>query len=254
MKIGTAILISLVAVVALVAEIILYSFLGFGAALAGSEAAVSGLAFVIVGLMVVTAALVVLAPMSALIGLVTKKENVGAWVLLSGLLVVGAGYVGLTLTGSSFIRVKPSATATRVEPRSTELAGAPVSVAAPVAPPLIEVRLLRKNLAEENYQKFVFFDIEYRATGLKKPARAIKGTLLLQDLFGETKMRLRWTIDKPMAPGQVLVEKGVGFEYNMLMDDHRWAASVELENMKVAFRPTNIIYQDGTTEDIDSSR
>lgn len=238
---------------ALVAEILLYFFLGLGAALTGSVAAVSGLAFVFFGLMVITASLVVLAPISAAIGLITKKENIGAWVLVSGLLVVGVGYVGLTLIGSSFVQVKPSAVATGAKLPSARTAAAPASVAAAVAPPLIEVRLLKKSLTEQDYQQYLFFNIEYRATGLKKPSLAIKGTLLLQDLFGETKMRLNWTIDKTIAPGQVLVEKGVGFKYNMFNDDHKWAASVEIENMKVAFRPTNIIYRDGTTEDIDSS-
>jgi hypothetical protein len=87
---------------------------------------------------------------------------------------------------------------------------------------------------------------------LKKAARAIKGVLHFQDLFGETRMRVNWTIDEPLAPSDVYVEKGTGFEYNMFMNDHQWVNSTDLANMKAAFVVTNIIYQDGTTEEIES--
>jgi hypothetical protein len=99
MKIGVAIIIALLAVVALVAEVILYFFLGMGAALAGGQAAVGGIAFFFIGLMIVTVATAVLAPVGAVVELIAKKANLGAWVLLVGLAVVAVGYVGLMAVG-----------------------------------------------------------------------------------------------------------------------------------------------------------
>ena len=45
-------------------------------------------------------------------------------------------------------------------------------------------------------------DGEYIAEGLDKPARSIKGVFRVQDLFGETKGPIKWTITQPMSPGR----------------------------------------------------
>jgi hypothetical protein len=87
-------------------------------------------------------------------------------------------------------------------------------------------------------------------SGLNKATRAIKGVLQFQDLFGETKMKVNWTIDRPLSPGNVYVERGTGFRYNMFMSDHQWVNATDPSNMKASFAVTNILYQDGTTQDV----
>jgi|SRR6266850_5443663 len=99
MKLGTALIISLLAIVALVAELILYFVLGLGAALAGGTQAVSEIALLFVGLMIVTGTLGVLAPICAVVELLAKKLNLGYYLLLPALGLVGIGYVGLALLG-----------------------------------------------------------------------------------------------------------------------------------------------------------
>lgn len=111
--------------------------------------------------------------------------------------------------------------------------------------------LLRKQYATQDYQDYVFFDIVFNAKGLDKPARAIKGVLRFTDLFGEQKFAVKWTIEKPIAPGTTHTEKGSGFKYNRFIDSHQWVRSTERENMKVKFRVDNILYQDGTTRAFD---
>jgi hypothetical protein len=101
MKIDTAVIISLLAVVALVAELVLYFMLGMRPSLAGSVPVVSGLAFVCVGAMIVTFAAGVLAPVGAVIELVTKKKNLGSWILFVGLAVVTVGYVVMASVASA---------------------------------------------------------------------------------------------------------------------------------------------------------
>lgn len=40
---------------------------------------------------------------------------------------------------------------------------------------ILDVTLLRKQYAKQDYQDYVFFDIAFSPNGLDKPARAIKG-------------------------------------------------------------------------------
>ena len=114
---------------------------------------------------------------------------------------------------------------------------------------IIEVKLLRKQFTEQDYQEYIFFDFEYTASGLDRPVRAIKGVMQIQDLFGETKLPIGWTIDEPLSPGSRHVEKGKGFEYNQFRSEHSWVRSTDLEDMKAVYRVTSIIYADGTRLD-----
>ena len=73
MKFGTAIIIFFVAIIALVAEFILYMIFGIGAAFSGSMSSLAGTAFFFVTLMVLTVATGVLAPICSVIELVLNK-------------------------------------------------------------------------------------------------------------------------------------------------------------------------------------
>ncbi len=128
-----------------------------------------------------------------------------------------------------------SATAEKVEPATDKI---------------ISVRLLKKRYATQDYQDYVFFDLEFTAVGLDKPTRAVKGSLNLKDLFGETKMRIGWTIEKPMTPGGKVVEKETGFKYNQFLGQHQWVQTTGLENMTASFTVRSILYQDGTRQDL----
>jgi len=114
---------------------------------------------------------------------------------------------------------------------------------------VVEVKILKKRFAEQEYQEYIFFDLEFSATGLDKPARAIKGTLNLADLFGEVKMRVSWSVDDPLQPGGTVTERGTGFKYNQFMDDHRWVRATSQNDMTATCRVESILYQDGTRRD-----
>jgi hypothetical protein len=116
--------------------------------------------------------------------------------------------------------------------------------------PVVKVRLLKKQFTKQNYQDYIFFDIEFSAPGLIRPARAIKGALHLCDLFGESKMVIEWVLDNPPIPGGTIVEKGKGFQYNQFMQPHQWVHSTGLEDMSSTFDVRSIIYQDGSREDL----
>jgi hypothetical protein len=110
----------------------------------------------------------------------------------------------------------------------------------------LEVTLLDKDREKSDYQEFIVFNIELTAVGLDKPARAIKGLLQLQDLFGETKMQLKLTISDPLSPGQSIVLKDVGFKYNQFKNEHRWTDATGISDMRADFVVTSILYEDGS--------
>ena len=116
---------------------------------------------------------------------------------------------------------------------------------------IISVNLVRKEFTKQDYQDFIFFNLQYTASGLDKPARAIKGLLNLNDLFGEKKFVLRWTIDKPIKPGEAIEEKGNGFKFNQFIDSHQWVRATQISDMKTTFTVSSILYQDGTRRDFE---
>ena len=73
MKLGTAIIIFFVAIIALVAEFFLYMIFGIGAAFSGSINTLAGTAFFFVSLMVLTIATAVLAPICSVIEIIVNK-------------------------------------------------------------------------------------------------------------------------------------------------------------------------------------
>ncbi len=122
-----------------------------------------------------------------------------------------------------------------------------------VEKPLLVPTLTNKRIQEPDwerriYEDAIWFDVSWDTSHLQKPTRAIKGTLVISDIFGESKLRLRWTINQPLTPGESYTEKGVGFEYNQFTDSHKWVRATDLKDMTFRFEVSDIIYQDGTTE------
>ena len=111
---------------------------------------------------------------------------------------------------------------------------------------ILSVHLYSKEYTKQDYQDFLFFNIGLKAIGLDKPARAIKGILNFEDLFGESKLKLKWTLNKPIKPGEEIIEKGKGFKYNEFSSAHHWVLATDLKDMKASFIVKSIIYQDGT--------
>lgn len=111
--------------------------------------------------------------------------------------------------------------------------------------------LLRKRLVKQDYRDFMSLELAFDPKGLDKPTRALKGVLKFTDLFGEQKFGLKWTIDTPITPGTPFTETGSGFDFNKFNDGQQWVQSTAIENMKIIFQVESIIYQDGSTREID---
>lgn len=129
----------------------------------------------------------------------------------------------------------------------------PMNGASPRARTTLVARLSNKRFIERDFERkipedSIRLDIDWDTAGLPRPTRAVKGTLVFADLFGEEKLVLDLTVNIPLAPGQPFEQKGRGFTYNQFMESHRWVKETELSNMTIAFIAQEIIYQDGERE------
>lgn len=117
-----------------------------------------------------------------------------------------------------------------------------------LVPTLTNKRFQESDWERGIYEDAIWFDVSWDTSHLQKSTRATKGTLVISDIFGESKLRLRWTINQPLTPGESYTEKGVGFEYNQFNDSHKWIRATDLKDTTFRFEVSDIIYQDGTTE------
>jgi hypothetical protein len=125
----------------------------------------------------------------------------------------------------------------------------PTSEGENVAYTILTPTLLGKRFIDGEYEDGITLNLKFDPTGLDKPARAIKGVLILTDLFGAPQKRINWTIDHPVQPGEPYTETGDGFKYNQFESSDQWVKTTDASNMKVKFQVDSILYRDGTRRD-----
>lgn len=135
---------------------------------------------------------------------------------------------------------------TRKQQTSNKQAGQPKDTKAVSALNILVPELLKKGYSKEDLEEMVWFDVAFDTSNLPAKSRAIKGALIISDLFDEVIMRIYWTINKPLSPGEEYVEKGTNFAYNEFLNHHQWVRFTEKEDMKVSFEVRNIIFEDGS--------
>lgn len=135
---------------------------------------------------------------------------------------------------------------TNVKPSSAQK---PSKAKPPASEQIISVTLLNKVFSEKKYGHGIYFDLKFTASNLDKPARAIKGSLLINDLFGETITGIKWPLNDPIAPNESKTETGTGFDYNQFKSEHQRVRDTSLENLRASFRVDSILYEDGTRQD-----
>jgi hypothetical protein len=117
-----------------------------------------------------------------------------------------------------------------------------------LVPKLENKRIQKMDITNGVYQDAIWFDVTWDTSKLKRPTRAVKGVLVIADLFGESKLRIKWLINAPLKPHEKFTEYRVGFNYNQFMGKHQWMRSTELSDMTFRFEVKEIIYADGTRE------
>jgi len=176
--------------------------------------------------------------------LIFKRKGIISWKLsalrlpTTGNKLVSTSLSEFKLDSTSLSEFAPYSTSRENEEKSKE----PEQTL--VIPSLINKRFQRSDFTSGIYEDAIWIDVSWDTSHLKKPTRAIKGILILCDIFGESKLRLRWTLNQPLTPGTNFTEKGVGFEYNQFIDSHKWVRATDLKDMTFKFEVTDIIFQD----------
>lgn len=126
-------------------------------------------------------------------------------------------------------------------------------------PALLTPTLSNKRFQESDFSKgiledAVWFDVTWDTSRLKRKTRAVKGVLIIGDIFGEAKLRLKWTINEPLVPGVNYEEKGVGFGFNQFTSSHKWVRNTDLKDMTFRFEVDEIIYQDESQKNVKNTK
>lgn len=109
---------------------------------------------------------------------------------------------------------------------------------------LLTPSLIGKKFRSNDYRAAILLDIGWDTSELKKPTRAIKGILHITDIFGESKVSSKFTVDIPLYPKQEYIQKDFGIEYNQFDDSHSWLRYAQLNNIKIVFEITDVMYLD----------
>lgn len=134
-----------------------------------------------------------------------------------------------------------------VQGRKRDPAPAPAdSTEAILTVAIIGKRFKAANPRAGTYQDSIWWDAEYTANQLEKPARSIKGVLEFCDLFGDPQFQVRVTLDDPIEPNGTITQEGVGINYNQFLEDHRWLRTTALDDMSFRFEVRSVLYEDGT--------
>ena len=114
---------------------------------------------------------------------------------------------------------------------------------------VLEVILVDKGFQPSNpsarrYSDYITFEFAYENRGAED-IRGFRGTVHFQDLFGETILELRLSVDEPLAAGERRVDRGKVLEYNQFRDPHRQLRTTEFDNLRARWVPETILLTDG---------
>lgn len=109
----------------------------------------------------------------------------------------------------------------------------------------LTVALYDKGYFEGDYEEYLTYKVAYENKGTKD-IRAIKGELLITDLFDTEIKRITMVEDNGLLAGQKM-NKTYTTDYNQFMDEDTQLRSKDMEDIKVFWIPEKIIFNDGTT-------
>jgi hypothetical protein len=109
-------------------------------------------------------------------------------------------------------------------------------------------RVIPKDARRGRFSEYIVWDAEFTYSRVSKDVRAAKGAIEFRDIFGELKIAVATTLNKPAPVGGTVRESEQGIERNQFIDRHDWLAFTSLDDMVVRFRVEELIYSDGTRE------
>lgn len=113
----------------------------------------------------------------------------------------------------------------------------------------LAVTLYEKGFYSGDFQDYVTLRLMYENRS-GKDMRAFRGTLQFNDLFGEEVQKAELKEDKILKAGETRrVDRSL--PYNRFIEADRKLRSTALENLKVVWLPTTILFTDGTSLQVD---
>ena len=110
---------------------------------------------------------------------------------------------------------------------------------------ILTVALYDKGYYKADYDDYLTYGIAFENKGTKD-IRAIKGTLVIADLFDTPIKELSIVQDEGVMAGKTF-KNSYTTDYNQFMEEDSRLRSKELKDVKVVWTPEKIIFSDGTT-------
>jgi hypothetical protein len=116
----------------------------------------------------------------------------------------------------------------------------------------ITLTVFEKGFQHVDYEDYVTIRAVYENKS-GKDIRAFKGTIQFNDLFGVEIMPVNIAEDTPLAAGETRRE-GWTLKFNQFIDQHVKLRNTALENMKPEWKPSIILFADGTSMEVKTAQ
>lgn len=110
---------------------------------------------------------------------------------------------------------------------------------------ILTVALYDKGYYKADYEDYLTYEVAYENKG-ERGIRAVKGSLLITDIFDSKIKQINLVEDEGISAGQT-VKKSYTTDYNQFMDEDIRLRSKSIKDIKVVWTPEKIIFDDGTT-------
>lgn len=109
---------------------------------------------------------------------------------------------------------------------------------------MVSVELLQKGFTELSYRDYITLKFLILNTS-DKNIRAVKGSVVFKDLFGEQIKEVGFTYDDPI-PANKQVTYNASLKHNKFIDEDQRLKDKDLDDLKLEWIPESIILEDGT--------
>lgn len=108
----------------------------------------------------------------------------------------------------------------------------------------INLAVIEKGFLHVDYEDYITIKVAYENTS-GKDIRAFEGKVQFTNLFGKEIYESSLTISDPIKVGEKKIWRG-DIKYNEFIDAQKSLRFTELSDMKVVWRPSNILFADGS--------
>lgn len=108
----------------------------------------------------------------------------------------------------------------------------------------INLTVIEKGFVHVDYEDYITIKVAYENTS-GKDIRAFEGKVQFTDLFGKEIYESGLTISDPIKGSEKKIWRG-NIRYNQFIDSQKSLRVTELSDMKVIWKPSNILFVDGS--------